>query len=129
MYADAEAQLEELRHRNEFDGVLFKVRDDPRITPIGRFLRTYSLDELPQLVRGADVAVVAVGSCQAGGAGPRLVPAGRGVRTGSGSVQSCTIRAAVSGIDTPCCWEVSSSASKASAALMPLRAMSMPCAW
>jgi exopolysaccharide biosynthesis polyprenyl glycosylphosphotransferase len=48
MYLDAEARLEALRARNEMTGPVFKMRDDPRITRVGRFVRRTSLDELPQ---------------------------------------------------------------------------------
>lgn len=50
MVVDAEQRLDEIRALNEHDGVLFKLRDDPRITRVGRFMRRYSLDELPQLI-------------------------------------------------------------------------------
>ncbi len=49
MQPDAEAQLADLRDLNEVDGPLFKIRNDPRVTPLGRRLRDHSLDELPQL--------------------------------------------------------------------------------
>lgn len=50
MYIDAEARLAELKDRNEMDGPVFKIRNDPRVTALGRFLRRTSLDELPQLI-------------------------------------------------------------------------------
>lgn len=49
MVIDAEVLKDSLRQRNERQGPLFKIKDDPRITRVGRLLRRYSLDELPQL--------------------------------------------------------------------------------
>jgi len=50
MYEDAERRQAELEGQNEAGGVIFKIKNDPRITPIGRFIRDSSIDELPQLI-------------------------------------------------------------------------------
>jgi lipopolysaccharide/colanic/teichoic acid biosynthesis glycosyltransferase len=50
MIADAEERLADLVHFDELSDPMFKLRDDPRVTTVGRFLRRTSLDELPQLV-------------------------------------------------------------------------------
>ena len=49
MIADAHARREEVAHLNEMNGPAFKAKDDPRVTPVGRWLRRFSLDEIPQL--------------------------------------------------------------------------------
>ncbi len=60
MYVDSEERLAELQKFNEKDGPIFKMKNDPRITPVGHFIRHFSIDELPQLfniLRG-DMSIV-----------------------------------------------------------------------
>jgi len=66
MVLDAEAKLADLESKNEISGPVFKIKDDPRVTPIGKFIRRTSIDELPQLwnVLKGDMSLV----------GPRPLP-------------------------------------------------------
>ena len=60
MYADAEDRLAELKKYNEKDGPAFKMKNDPRITPVGKFIRKTSIDEMPQFVNvlKGDISIV-----------------------------------------------------------------------
>lgn len=50
MYKDADERLSELKEQNEIAGAMFKMREDPRVTKIGRFIRKHSIDEFPQFL-------------------------------------------------------------------------------
>ena len=50
MVVNAEKLKAKLMEKNEVDGAMFKMKDDPRVTKIGKFIRKYSIDELPQLL-------------------------------------------------------------------------------
>lgn len=93
MVTGADSQLDALEHRNESDGPLFKVHEDPRVTDTGRLLRRMSLDELPQLwnvVRG-DMSLV----------GPRPLPVQSDVFVGD-ERRRLRVRPGITGL-----WQVS----------------------
>lgn len=94
MVADADLLKEQLGHLNEMSGPAFKIRNDPRVTRIGRFLRTYSLDELPQLwsVFRGDMSLV----------GPRPPSAGEFVRFSQEQRLKLSVRPGIT-----CLWQVS----------------------
>ena len=50
MIIDADEMKDELSHLNEQNGPVFKIKNDPRLTSVGKFIRKYSIDELPQLI-------------------------------------------------------------------------------
>ncbi len=50
MYTNAEEKLKDLLDQNEISGAMFKMKEDPRVTKVGRFIRRMSIDELPQLI-------------------------------------------------------------------------------
>jgi exopolysaccharide biosynthesis polyprenyl glycosylphosphotransferase len=94
MVEDAERLRETLLAHNEMDGPAFKISDDPRVTPVGRFLRRWSLDELPQLwnVLRGDMSLV----------GPRPPLPDEVDRYGGGQRRRLSMRPGIT-----CLWQIS----------------------
>jgi len=93
MVADADEMLTALKQHNEVDGPIFKMRQDPRVTPVGRFLRKYSIDELPQLVNVlmGDMSLV----------GPRPLPLDQVEQEDLRQVKRLEVRPGITGL-----WQV-----------------------
>jgi exopolysaccharide biosynthesis polyprenyl glycosylphosphotransferase len=94
MVADAESKKAALAHGNEADGVLFKLRSDPRVTRVGAFLRKVSLDELPQLINILTGQMTLVG--------PRPLPAADVARADPQFSRRLRVRPGMTGL-----WQVS----------------------
>jgi exopolysaccharide biosynthesis polyprenyl glycosylphosphotransferase len=94
MVRDAERQREALNHRNEMSGPVFKIATDPRITPLGRRLRKYSLDELPQLFNVLSGSMSLVG--------PRPLPVAEQQQIGGPMRRRLSMKPGITGL-----WQVS----------------------
>jgi len=94
MVIGAEEKMEILKSKNEKDGPIFKIKDDPRVTKIGKLLRKYSLDELPQLwnVLKGDMSIV----------GPRPLPIGQIEKNDLDQLKRLEIKPGITGL-----WQVS----------------------
>ncbi|MDD5013960.1 MAG: sugar transferase [Atribacterota bacterium] len=90
MKVNADSMIETLRDKNEKDGPIFKIKDDPRINRVGRFLRKYSLDEFPQLwnVLRGEMSIV----------GPRPFPLGQIENHDFNQLKRLTIKPGITGL-------------------------------
>ncbi len=93
MVIDADKKLADLKAKNEVDGPIFKIRQDPRITRIGKILRKYSLDELPQIfnVLTGEMSLV----------GPRPLPLDQVEREDLNQLKRLEVRPGITGL-----WQV-----------------------
>jgi lipopolysaccharide/colanic/teichoic acid biosynthesis glycosyltransferase len=93
MYVDAEQRKKALAEKNEKEGPIFKMKDDPRITPVGRLIRKSSIDELPQLfnVLKGDMSLV----------GPRPPLVGEVKKYGDYEMQRLSIKPGLT-----CYWQI-----------------------
>ena len=75
MYKDADERLAELKGQNEIAGAMFKMKDDPRVTKIGKFIRKHSIDEFPQFLNVFLGQMSAPAAAERGGGVHRVRPA------------------------------------------------------
>ncbi len=94
MYPGSERMLVDLIDRNDSDGVVFKMREDPRVTPVGRVLRRLSLDELPQFINVLTGSMAIVG--------PRPHPVAEAARYDARSRRRLGVKPGLTGL-----WQVS----------------------